>query len=337
MILITGGGTGGHLSIAKSLSEAYNKIGIKAVYIGSTNGQDMAWFENAPIFSKTIFLKNKGVVNQKGFKKIASLFTILKQTFECIKIFKEYKIDKVISVGGYASAPASFAALLCRIPLFVHEQNASIGTLNRLLKPYAKEFFSSYEDSSKCKDYPVSDLFFEVYRAREDVKRIIFLGGSQGAKAINTLAMKLAPYLKAKNISITHQCGKSDYAMLKEFYKNQHIHVELFEFSKSLHVQLQKADICIARAGAGSVWELSACGLPTLFIPYPHAASNHQYFNAKFLSDKGLATIIEERDLDVKDVIDWIERVDVKSISQNLPNLISKDGATKMVQIIQNS
>ena len=149
--------------------------------------------------------------------------------------------------------------------------------------------------------------------------------------------MKLTPYLKSKNINITHQCGKNDFEMLKEFYKNQDMSVDLFEFSTSLHVKLQEADICIARAGAGSVWELSACGVPTLFIPYPHAASNHQYYNAKFLSDKSLAKIIEEKDLQVEDVISWIESVYVESISQSLSQLISKNGADKIVQIVQNS
>ncbi len=293
MIAITGGGTGGHLAIAKAICEEYNQRGIRPVYIGSNNGQDKAWFEGYPGFSKTYFLPSSGVVNKKGLNKIFSLANIIKQSFTCKKIFAKLEVKKVFSVGGYSAAPASFATLLSKTPLFIHEQNAVLGRLNKLLKPYAKEVFGSYENATFKTSYPVANRFFEVSRQRENVKTILFLGGSQGANFINNLAKELAKELNNKNIHIIHQCGKNELKSLRDFYSSLNINVDLFDFDKNLHVKMQKADFAISRAGASSLWELVAVNLPTLFIPFPYAAANHQYFNAKALKNKNLAYLYE--------------------------------------------
>ena len=112
MIAITGGGTGGHLVIARAIKEELNRRGIKPIYIGSTGGQDKAWFENDEGFEKVYFLHSQGVVNKKGFKKILSLVDIIRSAFSCHAIFREHRIQAILSVGGYSAAPASLAALL---------------------------------------------------------------------------------------------------------------------------------------------------------------------------------------------------------------------------------
>ncbi len=194
--VITGGGTGGHLTIAKVLQEAFIKRGHEVIFIGSTSGQDRSWFEKRSGFSHTYFLETSGVVNKRGFAKVKSLFNILKAVLKSISIMREHKIQGVISVGGFSAAPASFASILIRKPLYIHEQNAKVGRLNSLLKPYSRVFFSSYESDSPLKSYPVNKVLFDQARLREKINTIIFLGGSQGAKAINDLALKVAPYLK---------------------------------------------------------------------------------------------------------------------------------------------
>ena len=193
MVAITGGGTGGHLAIANALKEELNNRGLKPIFIGSQNGQDKSWFANDNGFEKTYFLDSKGVVNKRGLKKLLVLKDILASAFTCKDIFKTHDVKAVFCVGGYSAAPAAFASLLTRTPLYIHEQNAVVGTLNKLLKPFAKEFFSSYDKNSKVKEYPVSDKFFNSRRIRKELKTIIFLGGSQGANFINELAMKTVP------------------------------------------------------------------------------------------------------------------------------------------------
>ncbi len=336
MIAITGGGTGGHLSIAKAVCEEYNKRGIRPIYIGSQNGQDKAWFEGYPGFKKVYFLPSSGVVNKKGLNKLFSLFNIIKQSFTCKKIFASHGVDKVFSVGGYSAAPASFGALISKIPLFIHEQNAILGRLNSLLKPYAKEVFSSYENATIHTNYPVSSRFFENARKRDTLKTILFLGGSQGATYINTLAKSLAKDLAKKDIKIIHQCGKNELQNLKEFYETLDIKVDLFDFDKNLHVKMQEADFAISRSGASSLWELVASNLPTLFIPFPYAAADHQYFNAKALKDKNLAYLCRQEDVTKDMVLNTIKTADIEQMSSKLSYEISQNGAKEIVDKMEN-
>lgn len=336
MIAITGGGTGGHLAIAKAICKEYNKQDIRPIFIGSTKGQDMAWFEGYPGFSKTIFLPSSGVVDKKGIGKALSLINIIKQSFTCRDIFKKYDINRVFSVGGYSAAPAAFASVISRKKLYIHEQNAISGKLNKVLKPFASEFFGSYNNASLNVSYPVEDLFFDNYRQREVIKTILFLGGSQGASFINSLAKDMAKELNQRGIKIIHQCGKKDFNLLKQFYDTNNINVDLFDFSKSLHVKMREADFAISRAGASSLWELVANGLPTFFIPFPYAASNHQYYNAKVLSDKRLAFLKSQQNITKYDILNLLDSIQVGDISVALKDEISQNGAKDIVKIMEN-
>jgi len=334
MVAITGGGTGGHLAIANALKEELNKRGLKPIYIGSTNGQDESWFQDDSGFEQTYFLNSKGVVNKHGFKKLLVLKDILSSSFTCRDIFKTHKVKAVFCVGGYSAAPAAFASLLTRTPLYIHEQNAVIGTLNKLLKPFAKEFFSSYDEKSKVKEYPVSDKFFHSRKIRTNLKTIIFLGGSQGAGFINELAMKITPKLMKHGLHVIHQTGKSDYSTCKDFYTKNSLHVECFDFSKNILHSLEKADFAVSRAGASTLWELSANALPALFIPYPYAAKNHQYFNAKVLADKNAALLKTQNGLDENTLWDILQNTNLKQMSEQLASTISNNGIKKIADII---
>lgn len=333
-IAITGGGTGGHLAIANALKEELNSRGLKPIYIGSQNGQDKDWFENDKGFEATYFLDSKGVVNKKGLKKLLVLKDIFKSSFTCKDIFKKHQVKAVFCVGGYSAAPASFASIFARIPLYIHEQNAVFGKLNRLLKPFAKEFFSSYDNNSKVKEYPVSDKFFESKKTRKKLTTIVFLGGSQGATFINELAMKTTPKLLEKGLHVIHQTGKKDYSTCSEFYKNNSLHVECFAFSKNILASLVKADFAISRAGASTLWELSANNLPALFVPYPHAAKNHQYYNAKVLYKKNAALLKTQDELNEKDLLEIIKNIKLQNISENLSQVITKNGIKEITNII---
>ncbi len=333
MIAITGGGTGGHLKIAKVIKEELNKKEIKPIYIGSTKGADREWFENDAGFEKCYFLNSEGVVNKKGIGKVSSLFNILKLSFEAKKILKKHNIKAVFSVGGYSAAPASFGAILSNIPLFIHEQNAHIGSLNKILKPFSKKFFNTflYDDP-----YPVEDIFFETARVRNELKTVIFLGGSQGAVAINDLAINIAEELDKRGIKIIHQTGKKDFQRVKNFYQSKGIDAEVFDFDKSLIEKIKKADFAISRAGASTLFELAANQIPTLFIPYPYAVGDHQYHNAKFLADKNAGFAIRQNKITPKKVLDIIFDAKLTDISLNLSKINQKNGAKMIVDRILN-
>lgn len=295
-LCITGGGTGGHLMIADALAAKALESGHEVIFIGSTSGQDRNYFEDKSNFSHVYFLETSGVVNQRGFKKLKALWNIFRAFLSSREIVKKHSIDATYSVGGFSAAAASFASLSLRIPLFIHEQNAVEGRLNSLLKPYAKRFISAYDKDSPIKGYPVKDLYFKSQRVREKLETIIFLGGSQGAKAINDLALGVAKELQKREIKIIHQAGKSDYERVKQEYEELGVEVELYGFTKELDKLIQRADLAVSRAGASTLWELSANALPTLFVPYPYAASDHQYHNASFIVQNELGWCQREGD-----------------------------------------
>ncbi len=344
-LIITGGGTGGHLSIAKALALECKNRGFEVIYIGSTSGQDKLWFEHSEIFSKCYFLQTTGVVNKKGFGIIKALNLQFKAMMACRKIFTIHKIDAVISVGGFSAGGASSASITARIPLFIHEQNAIKGTLNNVLSPFAKAVFGSFKLDSKNfiqTPYPINEIFFKQQRLRKKIKTILFLGGSQGAKAINDFALSIAKDLQQRGIKIIHQCGKNDFERVKEAYKHLGIctnsdeidSIDLFGFDNHLVDKITMADFCVSRAGASSLWELCANGLVAYFIPYPYAAKNHQYFNAMYLKNQGLCEVMPQNELDRKKFLQYLDSLNIESISKNLLQITKNNGTKQIIDEI---
>lgn len=338
-IVMTGGGTGGHLAIIKAVKEALiSEQGVESreqvlVYVGSTKGQDTQWFEDDDDFSEKYFFDTRGVVNQGRIGKIKSLFMMAGATFKAIKLLRKHKAKVVFSVGGFSAAPMAIAAKLTRTPLVIHEQNAALGSLNKLLKPYATHFISSYLSESPIKAYPIKNVFFENARIRTTVKTIIFLGGSQGAKAINTLALEIAHVLKEKGIRIIHQAGTQHIDEVQKAYHDMGIDAEVFGFTTKLAEYMNEADFAIARSGASTLWELSATAVPTLYIPYPYAASDHQYYNAQFLVEKNLAWVMREADIDHTSVLALLDK-DCSELSHGLISAVEKEGSQKIANLL---
>jgi UDP-N-acetylglucosamine--N-acetylmuramyl-(pentapeptide) pyrophosphoryl-undecaprenol N-acetylglucosamine transferase len=310
-IVMTGGGTGGHLAIIKAVKEHLK--GEELIYIGSTQGQDKQWFEADNDFTHKYFFETRGVVNQGGLGKVKSLYMMFKATLQAIKLLKKHQAKVVFSVGGFSSAATAFAAKILRIPLVIHEQNAALGSLNKLLKPYAAGFISSYLEESPIKAYPIKEIFFENARIRHEVKTIIFLEG----------------------IKIIHQAGEKNIDEVKKAYDDLGIKAKVFGFTTKLADYMNEADIAIARAGASTLWELSATALPTLYIPYPYAASDHQFYNAQFLVEKDLAWLMREDEIDIEKVLSLLDE-DIEVKSQGLMEIVEKDGSKKIAIFLKN-
>jgi len=328
---MTGGGTGGHLAIIKAVKEQLNDK--KLIYIGSTKGQDKQWFAKDDDFVAKYFFDTRGVVNQGVLGKVKSLFMMAGATMKAIKLIRKHQAKVVFSVGGFSAAPMAFAAKLTRTPLVIHEQNAALGSLNKLLKPYATHFISSYLDESPIKAYPIKEVFFDNAHLRDRVKTIIFLGGSQGAKAINTLALEIAPMLQEKGIRIIHQAGVKNVDEVEKAYAGLGIEAEVFGFTTKLADYMNEADFAIARSGASTLWELSATAVPTLYIPYPYAASDHQYYNAQFLVEKNLAWLMREKEIENSTVLSLFD-ADLSAISQGLIDIVETEGSQKIAALL---
>jgi UDP-N-acetylglucosamine--N-acetylmuramyl-(pentapeptide) pyrophosphoryl-undecaprenol N-acetylglucosamine transferase len=330
---MTGGGTGGHLAIIKAVKEQLKDQ--ELIYIGSTKGQDRQWFGDDDDFQEKYFFDTRGVVNQKGVGKLKSLWMMFQAMREARKLLKKHDAKVVFSVGGFSSAATAFAAKSAGIPLVIHEQNAALGSLNKLMKPYAKAFISSYLEESPIKAYPIKEVFFDNAHIRSEVKTVMFLGGSQGAKAINELALSMAPELKKRHIHIIHQAGVNNIDEVEKAYEDLGIEAEVFGFTTKLADYMNEADFAIARAGASTLWELSATALPTLYIPYPYAASDHQFYNAQFLVEKDLAWLMREDAIEVDKVLALLDE-NMESKSKGLMEIVEKDGSQKIANLLKS-
>jgi len=331
MIAFTGGGTGGHLAIVDAIKE---HLEVSKIYIGSTRGLDRAWFENDESFEARYFLQSQSVVDKGKLGRILTMAKIFKEALRARAILKKHNVKVVFSVGGYSAAPTAFAALSLRVPLVIHEQNAFMGSLNRLLKPFAKDVISPYDNGTLKIAAPVKEIFFQTRRVRSKIETILISGGSQGSLFLNNFALSLAPILKEKGIRIYHQAGIKHEEKVKKEYEKLGVEANVFGFSKELPSIIAQADFAIARAGSSTLWEFVANGLPALFVPYPYAAGDHQYYNAKYLSDKNLAWVKRENELDVDFVKQLLEQ-DMSQRSEALPKEIDSNGARKIAQYLE--
>lgn len=335
-ILFTGGGTGGHLVIALSLAIEAKSRSHRAIFIGSTSGQDRQWFEHSTVFDETYFLDTTGVVNKRGLGKLGALWKIAKAVGRSRNIINISDVDAVVSVGGFSAAPAAIAALIASKPLYIHEQNAVAGKLNSLLRSHAKGFYSSYEQGVYHCDYPVSEIYFQNARVRTDVKTIIFLGGSQGAKYLNDLALEIAPWLDENGIAIIHQCGAKEEERVSHAYKELGINAQVYGFTKEIARLIGEADFAVSRSGASTLWELCASCVPTFFIPYPSAAGDHQYHNARFVIDHN-AGWCERQGNGITQKLKEAIVSDIRVKSEALKGLIAPDGAKKIIEKIEDN
>jgi UDP-N-acetylglucosamine--N-acetylmuramyl-(pentapeptide) pyrophosphoryl-undecaprenol N-acetylglucosamine transferase len=329
-LCITGGGTGGHLMIAAALLEAAVKEGHECIFIGSTHGQDRKYFETNSAFAYVYFLETTGVVNQKGLGKLKALFKIFKAFVTSRTLLKKHNIDATYSVGGFSAAPAALATLSKSLPLFIHEQNAVTGRLNALLKPFAKNFISAYDETSSIQGYPIKEVFYKNARVREKLNTIIFLGGSHGARAINDLALSVAKELSKRSIQIVHQAGEADFERVQKEYASLGIDVELYAFTKELDTLISQADLAVSRAGASTLWELTANGVPAFYVPYPYAAGDHQFHNAAFIVKNEMGWCQREG-ADLKTALLSILNEPIKEKSEKLLSYSTKDVASKMI------
>ncbi|MDD5210773.1 MAG: undecaprenyldiphospho-muramoylpentapeptide beta-N-acetylglucosaminyltransferase [Sulfuricurvum sp.] len=333
-LIFTGGGTGGHLVIALSLAQEALARGHKVIFIGSTSGQDRQWFGNSAVFEETYFLETTGVVNKKGLRKLGALWKIFKAVLASRRIMRATNADAVVSVGGFSAAPAAIASLSLRTPLFIHEQNAVTGKLNSLLRPYAKGFYSSYEEGESHCDYPVSEIYFDNARTRDAIKTVIFLGGSQGAKFINDLALESALWLNERGISIIHQCGAQEEERVRHAYHELGIDAEVYGFTNKIAQLIERSDFAVSRSGASTLWELCASRVPAFYIPYPSAAADHQYHNARYVIDHNAGWCERQGDGIAKKLKEAIQS-DISLKSEALGKLIASDGAKRIIEKIE--
>jgi UDP-N-acetylglucosamine--N-acetylmuramyl-(pentapeptide) pyrophosphoryl-undecaprenol N-acetylglucosamine transferase len=233
---------------------------------------------------------------------------------QSIKILARFKPDIVVGTGGYVAGPPIIAASMKNIPCVIQEQNSFPGLVTRKLASRTNMIYLAYR---KAEEYlpkqakrmlignPVrssinsgdKSLAYEKFGLKPERKTILVLGGSQGARKINNAILDGIKFLD-DSVQILWQCGEGDYKDVTERLDKKDFVVSLFPFSKNMELVYAVADIAIARAGALTIAELTACGIPSILIPYPYATANHQDYNAREIEKAGAAEVIADKEID---------------------------------------
>ncbi|MTI81407.1 MAG: undecaprenyldiphospho-muramoylpentapeptide beta-N-acetylglucosaminyltransferase [Firmicutes bacterium] len=331
--IITGGGTGGHiypaLAIAKGIIERYPNAEI--LYVGTDRGLESDIVPKAGYSFRSI--KVAGFQRKLTLKNIKVLWQANQGLWQAFNIVRSYKPDVVVGTGGYVCGPVVMAAALQKIPTLIHEQNALPGVTNRILSKVSNKVAVTFEDSIKhfadkarvkLTGLPLRPEIFSCDREKAftelglDSQKPVLLvfGGSRGARSINMSMVKVVQELqKQDEIQVLHATGKFGYEEYLDALRSEGIslvntgNINTVPYLYNMQDALTAASLVVCRAGAATLAELTALGLPSVLIPYPHAAENHQEYNARALSDRGAAVMIRDSELTGELLLEQIKQL----------------------------
>ena len=345
--IISGGGTGGHIYPAVAIAnELKNRFpDAEFLFVGAKDKMEMQKVPHAGYTIKGLWIS--GIQRKLTLDNAMFPLKLASSMWNSFKIIKSFKPDVVIGTGGFASGAVLKAASMLNIPTVIQEQNSYPGITNKLLAKRANKICVAYENLERF--FPKDKMILTGNPVRQDLieaadkseaiayfnldankKTLLVLGGSLGARRINQLIEKELDFLLSQNIQIIWQCGK---LYLNDYSKyNEKDNVQVVAFIDRMDLVYAAADVVISRSGASSVSELCIVGKPTIFIPSPNVAEDHQTKNAKAISDKNGAILIKESELETQfETIfsDLISNESKKSeLSQNIKKL-AKPNATK--------
>ena len=308
-IMVLAGGTGGHVYPALAVARALQARSQDVVWLGTQKGLEARVVPAAGIPIEWVSVS--GLRGKGAATLLLAPFRLLLALTQSLKAMQKHRPAAVLGMGGFVSGPGGVAAWLTRRPLVIHEQNAVAGLTNRLLARLARVVLQAFPGSFSSRfnaetvGNPVREDIAAIeepgrrYAARKGPVRLLVLGGSQGAQALNEIvpaALDLLP--QELEPEVRHQTGERTAEAARAAYAALGIRAELTPFIEDMAAAYAWADLVICRAGALTVAELAAAGLPAIFIPFPAAVDDHQTANATPLAEAGAATIVQQRDLD---------------------------------------
>ena len=310
-IVLTTGGTGGHLFPAQALARALLTRGYRVSLITDLRGGNFGQGENFGVADiKTWPLNTHKMTGGNILHKLTSVVRLLQATYKARQILKSESADLVVGFGSYASVPAAWAAGQLGLPLVLHEQNAVAGRANRLLSKRAQVICTSFATVDKLPTVvrtvmtgnPVREDFIGLEPRRDfhPPLRLLVTGGSQGASLFNSLvpaALCQLPECLRDNLHVAQQLRGDHGDEVRTQYAAAGISCDLRPFFDDLATQMQKTHLMICRAGASTVAELAVAGVPAILIPYPHAADDHQRANAERFARAGGGWVMPQQGL----------------------------------------
>jgi len=314
-IILSGGGTGGHIypaiAIANELKLRFPEA--EFLFVGALDKMEMEKVPEAGYEIEGLWIS--GIQRKLTLKNLAFPLKLIVSLLRSRKILKTFKPDVVIGTGGFASGPLLQMAAMKNIPSLIQEQNSYPGITNKLLSKKVDKICVAYDGLERF--FPKEKIIKTGNPIRQDLLKIddktikakdtfglkhgkhtlLVLGGSLGARKINELIENELEFFETQNVQVIWQCGKLYYQEYKIY--NNHENVQVYPFLNNMDFAYAASDIIISRAGAGSVSELCVVGKPVIFIPSPNVAEDHQTKNAMAIVEKDAALLIKESDLEV--------------------------------------
>ena len=321
-VMVMAGGTGGHVFPALAVTQKLRELDVKVSWLGTRAGIES---ELVPAQGYELhYLDIEGIRGRGLGALLKAPLLLLRSLYQALSVLSQFKPTVVLGMGGFASGPGAVAAKLKGIPLVIHEQNSVAGTTNRIAAKIARRVMQGFPDTLAGGEWcgnPVRQAIADLpvpqdrLKNRQTRTRVLVLGGSRGALAINKLVPEALAILDSnQRPEIMHQTGKAHSEITKEQYQllnldSQPGNVQVLPFIEDMAAAYNWADFVICRAGALTVAELTSAGLGALLIPFPFAIDDHQTANAQLLVKQGAARLIQQKDLSAEILAEQIAEV----------------------------
>ena len=315
---MAGGGTGGHVVPLLAVARELQAHGHQSVFIGTRNGFEAKLVPPAGFPLEFIEI---GGLNRVGtLKKIRTVGQLPLSVWRSRRLLEKHQASAVFSLGGYAAGPVVLAALWRKFPLVVMEPNAMPGLTNRKIGRWVYRALLSFSDAAKyfppgkseITGLPVRREFFKIPpKPREPKLTILITGGSQGSRTLNQAAAGSWKYFRENRVAVRfiHQTGTTAYVALAEKFADSEMEGEVAPFIDNMPAAFARADLVICRSGAGAVAELAAAGKPSILVPFPGAADDHQLHNAQAFQKAGASILIRDNEMDGGRLFEEVEKL----------------------------
>lgn len=355
-LCIMAGGTGGHVFPGIAIAESLRTQGINVTWMGTKGGMEAKWVNDAQIPFDCISIKGLRGNGLKGW--LLAPINIWRAFLQARAILKKNKASVVLGMGGFVCGPGGLAAKSLGLTLVLHEQNAIAGMTNRLLTPLAKQVITAFPTQNLQSDKviqlgnPIRAGFEQIpVLLKKTTKRILVVGGSRGAQALNQSVPEALQSLNIPGgLKVVHQSGERGFQEAKFAYQQctipANIHVTLQPFINDMREAYEEADLVICRSGALTVSELMAAARPAIMVPYPHAVDDHQTANAQALVELKGGEVIQQSELSAERLIEslnaWLqddERLTEASMSirLNSPKQVTEKISDILLLYLKNS
>jgi len=310
------GGTGGHIFPGLAVAAEMRAAGWDVVWMGARGGMEERLVPKHGY--RTAWIRARAARGKGLVQKLLLPANLLYSFWESARHIRALKPSVVLGLGGYVAFPGGMMASLFNRPLALHEQNAIAGLSNRVLAQVSDKVMVAFPGALKGAEWTGNPVRAEIasidppekrFAQRAGPLRILVVGGSLGAQALNE-AMPRALAAMSERPRVVHQAGEKHLDALKKHYADAGVQGELVAFIDDMARRYAEADLVICRAGAVTVAELSAGGMASILVPFPHAVDDHQTANARFLADRGAAVLIQQRDLTPQGLAELIRSLD---------------------------